>query len=329
MICDGAQRGSLPRTAAEWFAVRLQPHDAELEQHFSAWLAQDAKNLDEYALCGLTWELSGAVSQDIERELANRPSRFRGRLAYAVGAVVVVLSVFLALYRSAPPAAGLWRTGPGEQRTVALEDGSRITMNTRSSLQVRMGRSKREIRLLAGEAFFEVAKDTSRPFVVKTQLGEARAVGTRFNVLLEGEREEIATEEGKVLVKASAAKAAGVLATAGIKATLIQGEASPALGEADLVRVENWRAHRLEFDRVPLEAALKEISRYTPLPVRARSLDVQRMRISAVLRTGDIQAFKGMLKAAFGLDVIEGNGEWLVVMPDDDSASHPDAHLPR
>jgi transmembrane sensor len=199
------------------------------------------------------------------------------------------------------------------QRTVALEDGSRITLNTRSNLEVRMSHSRREIRLLAGEAFFEVAKDVSRPFLVTTALGEARAVGTRFNVLLEGDREEIATEEGKVLVRTSASKAAAVLASAGMEATLVHGQASPVLGHADLARIENWRASRLEFDRVPLDTALKEISRYTALPVRAPSLDVQRIRISAVLKTGDIQALKAMLKGAFGLDIVEGKGEWLVV----------------
>jgi transmembrane sensor len=313
MIRDGVQRGSPSRTAAEWFAARLQPHDAELEQHFSDWLAEDARNLDEYALCCLTWELSGAVSRDVETELAGRPSQFGRRITYAVAAVVVALVLSFAVHERAPPAASQWHTGPGMQRTVALEDGSRITLNTRSNLEVRMSHSRREIRLLAGEAFFEVAKDVARPFLVTTALGEARAVGTRFNVLLEGDREEIATEEGKVLVRTSASKAAAVLASAGMEATLVQGEASPVLGHADLARIENWRANRLEFDRVPLDTALKEISRYTALPVRAPSLDVQRIRISAVLKTGDIQALKAMLKGAFGLDIVEGKGEWLVV----------------
>jgi len=183
--------------------------------------------------------------------------------------------------------------------------------------------------MLTGEAFFEVAKDLSRPFIVKTPLGEARAVGTRFNVLLEGDREEIATEEGKVLVQISAPKTAGVLTAAGMEATLIRGEASPALSQANLARIENWRAHRLEFDRVSLEAALKEVSRYTALPVRAPSPDVQRTRISAVLKTGDIRALKAMLNGALSLDLIEGNGEWLVVMPDGSSPSHTDPAKPR
>ena len=71
--------------------------------------------------------------------------------------------------------------------------------------------------------------------------------------------------------------------------------------------------YQLNIPRQSLDTALKEISRYTALPVRAPSLDVQRIRISAVLKTGDIQALKAMLKGAFGLDIVEGKGEWLVV----------------
>ncbi|MEJ1962703.1 MAG: FecR domain-containing protein [Gammaproteobacteria bacterium] len=213
------------------------------------------------------------------------------------------------------PTHSQWNTAPGEQRTFTLEDGSRIVVNTRSRLEVRMGRSKREVRLLEGEAFFEVARDPSRPFLVVTSLGVARAVGTRFNVLLDGGREEVVTEEGKVLVQAPDGSTAGVLAIAGTKATLVQGQSQPSLAPADLTRIENWRAHRLEFDRVPLEVALKEFSRYTTVPIRAASEDVAQTYISAVLKTGDVQALATTLQGAFGLSLVAGQNEWLVVEP--------------
>ena len=327
---DGVQRGSLPRTAAEWFAAHLRPHDAQLDQRFSEWLAADPKNADEYALCGLTWELSGAVAREVDMEVTVHRARrvkFRRLIGYGAAAGVAVLSIALLLYQRMLPVVTQWSTGPGEQKTIALTDGSHVILNTRSSLEVRMSRSRRDIRLAAGEAFFEVAKDASRPFVVQMPLGEARAVGTRFNVLLDGDREEVTTEEGKVLVQTSRASGEGVLAAAGMKATLVRGEASAELGQADLGRIENWRAHRIELDRVPLEAALREVSRYTELPVRAPSLEVQHIPISAVLKTGDIQALKVMLKGAFDLDVVAGKSEWLVVTPHDGSAlrSTPEA----
>lgn len=314
---------SLPHTAAEWFAARLHSHDSELEKHFSEWLAQDPKNADEYALCDLTWELSAAASVGLDaQQVSVRPAWYRRVLVYGVGMAAALL-LALAIDRFMPPKAIQWHTGPGEQRTIALEDGSRIILNTRSTVEVRMGHKRREIRMQTGEAFFEVAKDASRPFVVETPLGLARAVGTRFNVLLDGEREEVATEEGKVLVQRSGGTTTGILTAAGTRATLVRGEPRPALDRADFTRIDNWRAHRLEFDRVPLEAALREFSRYTPVPVRAASADVQRTYISAVLKTGDVEALRATLKAAFGLRLVAGKNEWLVVAPGDRSGLPP------
>jgi transmembrane sensor len=318
-----ARLRSLPGTAAEWFAARLGPHDAELEWRFSEWLARDPKNAEEYALCGLTWELSAAAAVGVDGRVDVRPAWYRRGLTYGIATLAATVLLALAIFRFIPPAATEWHTGPGGLSTVVLADGSRITLNTRSTLEVRLGRTRREVRMQEGEAFFEVARDPSRPFVVETPLGVARAVGTRFNVLLEGEREEVATEEGKVLVRALGGSTAGVLATAGTRATLVRGEPQPALDRADLTRIDNWRASRLEFDRVPLEAALREFSRYTSVPVRAPSADVQRTYISAVLKTGDLQALRATLQGAFGLRVVAGKNEWLVVAPSDSAAFPP------
>ncbi|MEJ1962702.1 MAG: hypothetical protein WDO56_14615 [Gammaproteobacteria bacterium] len=57
---------SSPRTAAEWFAARLGPRDAEAEHCFAEWLAQDPKNAEEYSLCGLTWEISESAAAGLE-----------------------------------------------------------------------------------------------------------------------------------------------------------------------------------------------------------------------------------------------------------------------
>jgi transmembrane sensor len=91
-------------------------------------------------------------------------------------------------------------TAPGEQRTVVLEEGSRITLNTRTRIAVHLARHVREVVLRDGEAFFEVSKDASRPFTVRTSIGSARAIGTRFDVYLEDNHLSVTTQEGKVML---------------------------------------------------------------------------------------------------------------------------------
>jgi transmembrane sensor len=301
-----------PRTAAEWFAARQGRRDESLERRFAQWLSADPRNADEYALCDLTWELSRDAAFGVGAEPAANSRRWMLASGLVTAACAALVAVVLYLRGGTQPLE--LTTRPGEQRIVMLADGSQVTLNTRSSLEVRLDRTLRELRLIEGEAFFVVAKDPDRPFVVETSLGSARAVGTRFNVLALGDRVEVVTEEGKVLVQNDGASGA-VIATPGVRATLVPGGAAPVLDAADLTRIENWRAQRLEFDRVPLAAALAEISRYTTRPVRAGTADIGRTEISAVLKIGDLDALRATLQGAFGLELQAVGDAWVVREP--------------
>ena len=298
-----------PRTAEEWFAARLGPRRNALEAAFSAWLGADPKHRREYAACEFAWGLAG------EAHIATRPQRRRAPFARvaaaALAASLAAIAVGSWVFRTPTPPL-VYRTGPGEQRIVRLADGSQVNINTRSRLEVRIDRRHRDLRLVTGEAFFDVVKDAARPFIVATDIGSARAVGTRFNVLVYAERVEVSTEEGKVLVQPPDATSSGVLATAGTRAILARGMRQAAIDRADLNRIDNWRARRLEFDRVPLSEVLAEFSRYTLLPIRAATPAVGQVSVSAVLKVGDIDALKATLNAAFGLDVVPQANEWVV-----------------
>ena len=299
-----------PKTAAEWFAARKGARDDALERRFTAWLTANTSNFEDYALCELTWELAGSAAADLRQA----PVRWY-RIALATTAAAVVLAVAIFGIRSHAPHASVWSTGAGEQRLVSLADGSRITLNTRSAIEVRVGWRSRSVTLVHGEAFFEVAQDPSRPFIVATAFGSVQAVGTRFDVMLDERHVEVSMQDGKVLVRSSTPGAPAIAAVAGDRATLSAGAMLPAVDSADLTRVENWRAHRIEFDRVPLAAAMKEFSRYTAVPIRVESPDVGRMSISALLRTGDINALRATLNGAFGLRIEDRQDELVITAP--------------
>jgi transmembrane sensor len=303
---------SEPKTAAEWFAQRKGSRNEEVERRFSAWLASSPENFESYALCELTWELAASAAAGLGTSRKAKPW-YRHRAVAAIAASLLIAAIVLSIVRYSPPNAVMWSTKPGEQRTLFLADGSHVTLNTRSIVEVRMGRTTREVRLVQGEAFFEVAHDQSRPFSVGTPLGTIRAVGTQFDVLLDEQRVEVNMQEGKVLIKSTASAGQEVVAVAGMRATLLAGNSLPALDSADLTRVENWLAHRIEFDRVPLATALREFSRYTALPIRVESPQIGQMSISAVLQAGDVNALRSMLKGAFGLRVIQKENELVVI----------------
>jgi len=299
-----------PQTAAEWFAARLQPHDTGLDLAFQAWLAADPANADEYALCEISWNLSAdaAWPPPLSRINPSRRSLLAG--AATLAAAAIGGASFWAWHESARK----WVTGPGEQRTVLLKDGSRLTLNTRTSLSVMMTRSSRDIDLKDGEAYFEVARDASRPFTVRTTLGSVRAVGTHFNVYLQPTRLSVTTTEGRVLVNAGPA-GLGVYVGAGRQATVEAGASNATLTEVDPGSALGWREHRIDVNDVPLSQALEEFSRYTVLPVRAVSPGVGALRVTAVLRAGDLDALESTLREAFGLTLKKDSRGYLVQDP--------------
>ena len=303
-----------PHTAAEWFAAHLGGLDARRERQFQAWLAEDPARVEEYLLCDVTW----TVSADAARlhPLPARQSRRAPVARWASAGIAVAAAVFACAWFIAPPSQ-TWETMPGEQRTLLLADGSRVSLNTRTRIEVRYRRGSREVELKTGEAFFEVAKDPSRPFIVHTALGTARAVGTRFDVYLDDGRIAVTTEEGTVLVRRADLS---VRVDAGQQAEVVEGIAPISLTPIDVGMALSWRTQRLILDNVSLGSLLHEFSRYSPTTIRAATPAIADRRLSAVLRIGDLDALKATLKGALGLEV-EQHGHELVV-------TTPDARLP-
>jgi transmembrane sensor len=304
-----------PKTAAEWFAALRGGASPTIERQFQRWLAENPMHGEEYALCEILWEVSGPAAADVPRPPPAR--RVDTRAIWGGALVAAAASLVIALWFW-PHRAQIWSTGPGEQRALLLEDGSRVTLNTRTRIEVEYARGQREVTLLGGEAYFDVAKDPGRPFRVRTQLGSARAVGTHFNVYYVDGLLAVTTAEGVVAVS-GAAGGSRVMVAAGNRAELGAGTPKPTVSRADVGRELNWLSQRIEVDNVPLESLLRDFSRYTSMRLEAGSPEVGSLRVSAVLRTGDLEALRATLKGALDLELESRRGEILVVPAN----SHP------
>jgi transmembrane sensor len=303
-----------PTSAAGWFAARLRGSDRRSERAFETWLAASSAHREEYALCEIAWEVArvpaGQLPVPADRRLT--PAARRSAFMLLAGAAATLAGVWVMW----PAHSETWTTGAGEQRTLILDDGSRVTLNTRTRLSVRMARRTRDVELVQGEAFFEVTKDASRPFTVHTRLGTARAVGTRFNVYLGEQKLGVTTEEGRVLVRTP--RGTGVMVDAGQSGAIRSGEDHVVLARAD-PRASFWLTKRLDVDDESLGDVLQDFSRYTLLPVRPESPAVASRHVTAVLRAGDLDALRTTLQGAFGLAIERRGDAWVVVDP---SAAH-------
>jgi transmembrane sensor len=309
-------RGNRPKTAAEWFAARRGGIDAKLDRQFRDWLAQDPAHGEEYALCEITWEVSHEAAKEMQEPHRRRPAGgilpARRAAAFALSAAAAAAAAITVWLWTAATLA--YATAPGEQRTVTLQDGSRITLNTRTRITVHFTRRAREVALDRGEAFFEVAKNATRPFTVRTLLGSARAVGTRFDVYLEDRSLSVTTEEGEVQVD-GVVPGNGVLVDAGRHAELRPGMTRALVEPANMSAALGWLTRRLEVDNEPLGEVLEDFSRYTAMPLRADTPAIAALRVSAVLSSGDLDALQATLRGAFGLDIQQRGGELVVLDP--------------
>jgi transmembrane sensor len=303
----------VPKTGAQWFAARLHETDADLERQFQDWLTADPRHAEDYALCEITWEVSRGPAALVPMPILPTARRSRIRRG-ALGSIALAAGLTGLAVWFWPVPIEAWTTAPGEQRTVILRDGSRVTLNTRTQMTARISWRVREVQLGRGEAFFEVAKDPARPFTVTTTLGSARALGTRFDVYVAAQGLAVTTEEGSVLVR-NADNGPGVTVDAGHRAELRAGEVQAEVRSTDLHGALSWMTRRLDVNDEPLDAVLRDLSRYTEWPVRADTPAIGALHVSAVLRTGDMTALAAMLRGAFGLDVEQRGDEWVVVDP--------------
>lgn len=189
------------------------------------------------------------------------------------------------------------RTGVGEQRTLRLSDGSTVTLNTNSRLTVAFTEGRRLVRLVRGQALFEVAHNANRPFVVEAADRQVTALGTVFEVRVDPGRMSVALVEGRVAIDRSSETPSQRLAIIE-PAILKPGQQFVAeLGSAQMVasvdvsRQLLWRDGFIEFDDEPLDRAVAEFNRYTTRPIALADDGVASLRVSGVFRIGSPDRF--------------------------------------
>jgi transmembrane sensor len=171
-----AQRARAQDEAARWFAQMSRASvTTEALREFRAW-RRDAANAAAYAQIEATWDTAAALSADPEiaaltaATLRRRPPRAAAatrRPRWPLGLLAAGAMGVAAVAGGLAVVGHPYSTGVGEQRLVVLADGSRVRLNTDSAIRVRYGPAERRLRLTRGEAFFEVAHNPDRPFVVE------------------------------------------------------------------------------------------------------------------------------------------------------------------
>ena len=206
-------------------------------------------------------------------------------------------------------------TATAEQRSVRLPDGSRVTLAAETRLVIESRSDQRAVRLERGEAYFEVAHDPTRPFVVRVTNHEAIAVGTAFNVEAQGDRMTVTVTEGVVRLRTvrterNSATTASIdaqelkLAVGDRAAADRNGEHSlPAASQVELVAA--WRDGRLEYLQQPLQAVIDDVNRYTEHKIIIADSSVGELLFTGTVLLDGVDAWLKALHGTFPVEIVE------------------------
>jgi transmembrane sensor len=333
--------------AADWHS-RLMDEDnsAHAYAEFDAWLAADARHQAAFSAVEQAWSSMRGARVDprilkLRREALSATHRLR---FFRVAAAAAVIGVGVAVaYLVGPmfsdgrvtnPArmmgsatdGGEFRTAVGERSSVTLSDGSAVVLNTNSRIEVRFTAQQRNVRLLAGQAWFQVAKNPARPFVVEAGDQRVTALGTAFDVRLDdldtGDSVQVTLTEGTVSVEPIRSPLIRLIRPPAVAAVLEPGEAlvvkddAPAMkSKADLVKISSWRQGQVVFDNDTLDAAVAEINRYSSLRIELADARLGQLRVSGVFKAGHSESFVETVTGHYPIQIAARDESRIVLTP--------------
>lgn len=312
---DDLRDGRVHDEARAW-VIRLAD-EPEAEAACAEWRAADPAHEAAWREVSAVWNAAPSLGtligddwrDEVERIGDSPFGRARHWALRGGGRVVLPLAMAASLVlaivlpqRGAPAPLEV-RTAIAETRVVPLEDGSRMTLGARSDAQVRFASTEREVVLESGQAFFEVAHDADRPFIVLAGNAEIRVTGTRFDVRRSGDNVQISVLEGRVEVRrrqVDAPRPAGspaVVLTAGERSSLEGGQTFTPEQRAPVTPGE-WRSGRLYYSEARVSDIVADVQRYSDRPIRLASAEVGAMRVTTSFRSDDIDQFIANLETA-------------------------------
>jgi transmembrane sensor len=248
-------------------------------------------------------------------------SRRKALLLAALAASLVAAAIAVWLL---PGGTREYQTAFGEQRSVLLDDGSRVTLNTASKIEVDLRKDRRRIHLARGEALFDVAHDVKRPFDVQAGNTVLRAVGTQFNVELRPNDTTVTVVEGRVAVVPQTKVAdsllenypspniptptAPLILAAEERLTITRSGPGTPQHVTNMATATSWTQHQLVFESRPLSEVAAEFNRYNRARIEIDSAELQGQAVTGVFQSNDPGSFIAFLSHIPGVEIREAGG---------------------
>jgi len=272
------------------------------------------------------------ASSAINREPELTPAASFKNILPTMLALSAVVLIVLTINLSKPPIGStlepeVLHTQVGEQRSLTLDDGSTIFLNTNTQIKVNYRQDVRMIELSKGEALFKVAHDPNRPFQVYSDGSMTQAIGTVFNVEQTNKGTEIAVVEGKVFVQPVNLKNIDIysknnplqirqplgeenkqdkfILTVGEQVSVAQNGSVSVKVNQDLDKITSWRMRRLIFKSESLQSIVQEFNRYNHSKIMLDDVSLKAIKFSGVFDANDPYSFVKFLELSSDIKVAQ------------------------
>jgi len=339
-IVNFPERPRIQEEASYWL-IRLDsgPLSDEDAKAFSEWLHASSHHTDAVIELCKVWdnmeilsELSVLFPFSSKTTPVHEKTRFLHRPVLLFAAAVVLFLVTTVVFVQVQSRMGesketasrlyevAYQTAVGEQKSIMLPDGSSANLNTDSLVVINFSNHQRGIRLVRGEAYFKVAHEPDRPFLVHAADGIVRAVGTAFSVRIRGMNMEVTVTDGKVelasvlpdKIQVQMDNLSEIISVESL-ITLEAGQTADFSNNAEqlvmfvepevISRKLSWQHGLLEFKGETLEEVVSEISRYTDIRIIISDESIRNIRIGGYFRAGEVEALLSVLQNGFPVEI--------------------------
>ncbi|AOH85270.1 transcriptional regulator [Sphingomonas panacis] len=325
-VLDGRYKNAEERQAIDQEAARrfLEARTLDTPDAWNAvyaWIAEDPARGFAFAQAESAWEFAERLTEVAPsvgpEEIAGPAGRFeaffdRRMVAGMVAAMLIATAGTIGLQKWS--AVERLHTAVGQEKSYRLDDGSIVHLNTDSTVEVAMRDKERLVHLLKGEARFDVAHNTQRPFIVQAGDATVRAVGTAFAVRLRNDLTELTVIEGKVAVHEGAAPTQMV--GAGTAAAIRSGTVSmTALLPDQIAQRTAWQEGVIQFDGETLAQAVEEFNRYRTAPLVIGDPQIASLRVGGTFKAGSSDQFVTALSQSFDVRSVSGKDNSIILLP--------------
>jgi transmembrane sensor len=307
---DRGAQPSIARDAAIDWLLRLDEGELTGSERarFDAWIASDPAN--KAAFDDMARMLEQLSTMDLAASAPRRVAfRFWKTLAWSSALVASILLVAfysdLSLYIRSD-----YYAGTGQTKSIVLEDGSNVQLDAASAITVRFDGQQRRLVLLEGQALFEVAPDSARPFIVEAAGGTITALGTAFDVAIEKKQTQVVVTSHRVAV---ASGGSDVIVQEGQQSSYRDLSPARPAEPADVERVTSWRHGKLMFENRRLDDVIGVFARYHRGAVYVLNPALRSRRVTGVFSIDDPLLALREIQVALGLHMISAS-DFLVLV---------------